>query len=186
MQILATFDGSPASETALAQVVRLARQGDHVQLFSAVTSSIGGVRMRGPLRPVVGMAPLAAAEPVVVSGDTPKQLEARSQAIERELAVRTDYLQDLAALLPAGITSDCMTVAHDDPATAIIDHALSLQPDLIIMTTHGRTGLVHILFGDVAEEVVRSGVAPVLLVHPESVKKAREATRPSDPSLAGR
>ena len=64
--------------------------------------------------------------------------------------------------------------------------AMSSQPDLIVMATHGRTGLVHILFGDVAEEVVRSGVAPVLLVHPESVRSARQGPGVKASFLAAR
>jgi nucleotide-binding universal stress UspA family protein len=44
------------------------------------------------------------------------------------------------------------------------------------MATHGHTGLMHVLFGDVAESVVRSGVAPVLLVHPQHIAQARRDT----------
>jgi nucleotide-binding universal stress UspA family protein len=118
------------------------------------------------------MAPLAAAEPVVPQPD-PGVVETKSQAIEREVAARLDYLEGLGQQLPAGLGYCCEVITHDDPASAIIAEAMSVKPDLILMTTHGRTGLVHILFGDVAEEVVRSGVAPVLLVHPENVRTAR-------------
>jgi nucleotide-binding universal stress UspA family protein len=63
----------------------------------------------------------------------------------------------------------------DDPAAEIIRLALADRPDVIVMATHGHTGVVRALFGATAEEVVRSGVAPVYLVHPEEVRHRREA-----------
>jgi nucleotide-binding universal stress UspA family protein len=56
----------------------------------------------------------------------------------------------------------------DDPAGTIVDHAASGDFDLIVMGTHGRTGLSHLLVGSVAERVVRTARCPVLTVrHPE-------------------
>jgi nucleotide-binding universal stress UspA family protein len=49
----------------------------------------------------------------------------------------------------------------------IVDYARSHQIDLIVMATHGRTGLAHALVGSVAEKVVRKAPCPVLTVkHP--------------------
>ncbi len=49
----------------------------------------------------------------------------------------------------------------------IINYARTSQVDLIIMATHGRTGLAHTLVGSVAEKVVRKAPCPVLTVkHP--------------------
>jgi hypothetical protein len=56
------------------------------------------------------------------------------------------------------------------------------QVDLIVMATHGRTGLVHVLCGDVAESVLRSGVAPVLLVHPQAIAQSRQQPSGSAPT----
>lgn len=177
MKILAPFDGSPMSESALHQVAQIARgKADSVELLSVVEPSPGVVRMRGPMRPTVSMAPLAAAEPIVLEPQDSGVVETKSQAIERDVASRLDYLEDLGRQLPPGLEYSCEVITHDDPACAIIAEAMSRKPDLIVMTTHGRTGLVHILFGDVAEEVVRSGVAPVLLVHPENVRSARRGS----------
>ena len=175
MKILAPFDGSPMSESALHQVAKIAHAGeDSVELLSVIEPSPGFVRMRGPLRPT--MAPVPGAEPVVLGPPTPELVETESQVMEREAAARLDYLESLGEQLPEGLGYNCEVVGHDDPACAIIAEAMSRKPDLIVMTTHGRTGLVHILFGDVAEEVVRSGVAPVLLVHPENVRSARRGS----------
>lgn len=46
----------------------------------------------------------------------------------------------------------------------IVETAKKLKADLIIMSTHGRTGLSHVFMGSVAERVVRSAVCPVLTV----------------------
>ena len=56
----------------------------------------------------------------------------------------------------------------DDPADAITDYARSTPIDLIVVGTHGRTGVSHLLVGSVAERVVRTAPCPVLTVrHPE-------------------
>ena len=47
-------------------------------------------------------------------------------------------------------------------AAAILEVAKDIQPDLIVMGTHGRTGLGRLLMGSVAEKVLRSAVCPVL------------------------
>ena len=56
----------------------------------------------------------------------------------------------------------------DQPSDAITAYAKSAQIDLIVMGTHGRTGVSHMLVGSVAERVVRTAPCPVLTVrHPE-------------------
>jgi nucleotide-binding universal stress UspA family protein len=54
------------------------------------------------------------------------------------------------------------------PFDAILRFAKSKDVDLIVMGTHGHTGLAHLLMGSVAEKVVRKAPCPVLTVrHPE-------------------
>ena len=53
------------------------------------------------------------------------------------------------------------------PFLEIIQAARELQSDLIVMGTHGRTGIDHILFGSTAEKVVRKSPIPVLTVRKE-------------------
>jgi nucleotide-binding universal stress UspA family protein len=50
----------------------------------------------------------------------------------------------------------------DEPAKEIIQYARETGIDLIVMGTHGRTGLPHVLLGSVAEHVVRTAPCPVL------------------------
>jgi universal stress protein A len=58
------------------------------------------------------------------------------------------------------------------PAQVIADTARRAGADLIVMGTHGRTGLTHMLLGSVAEKVVRTAACPVL-----TVRRRRRARR---------
>jgi nucleotide-binding universal stress UspA family protein len=53
-------------------------------------------------------------------------------------------------------------LAEGDPASEILKVARQRQCDLIVMGTHGRTGLRHLLMGSVAERIVRKASCPVL------------------------
>jgi nucleotide-binding universal stress UspA family protein len=54
-------------------------------------------------------------------------------------------------------------------ARTIADYAAEHGADLIVMGTHGRTGMAHLLLGSVAEQLVRTAPCPVLTVrHPEA------------------
>jgi nucleotide-binding universal stress UspA family protein len=53
----------------------------------------------------------------------------------------------------------------DAPASEILRYAKSANIDLIVIGTHGRTGLARVVLGSVAEAVVRAAPCPVLTVH---------------------
>ncbi len=53
-----------------------------------------------------------------------------------------------------------------DPATAILNARADIGADLIVMATHGRTGISHFFVGSVAERVVRESSCPVLTIRP--------------------
>ena len=53
-----------------------------------------------------------------------------------------------------------------DPAIEIIEYAREHHVDLIVIGTHGRTGMSRLLMGSVAEHVVRTAPCPVLVVRP--------------------
>jgi universal stress protein A len=83
--------------------------------------------------------------------------------------VRRDYyeeaLEQLRVLVPAtfpGVWDAQVTTGK--PAEAIVRTAEELDVDLIIMATHGRTGVPHIVLGSVAEQVIRHAPCPVLTV----------------------
>lgn len=55
-------------------------------------------------------------------------------------------------------------VREGDPATEVLDFVKERAPKLVVMGTHGRRGLSHLLLGSVAEKVVRQATSPVLTV----------------------
>jgi nucleotide-binding universal stress UspA family protein len=59
-------------------------------------------------------------------------------------------------------------VVSGDPGTEIIVYAQNEKMDLIVMGTHGRKGIGQIVFGSVANHVVKNVSVPVLMVHPYS------------------
>jgi nucleotide-binding universal stress UspA family protein len=71
-------------------------------------------------------------------------------------------LQALAATVPE-LRTECR-VAEGPVADAILQVARETGCDVIVMGTHGRTGLVRLLVGSVAEQVVRHAPCPVLTV----------------------
>jgi nucleotide-binding universal stress UspA family protein len=80
--------------------------------------------------------------------------ESRTAALER---VKTALGSQVKARVELG-----------DPATHILRVAKTLRPDLIVMGTHGRSGVERFWMGSVAEAVVRSSPVPVLTVRTEA------------------
>ena len=56
------------------------------------------------------------------------------------------------------------TVLRGQPAHTIVEHATTGGFDLVVMGTHGRTGVSHMFTGSVAERVVRRAPCPVMTV----------------------
>jgi nucleotide-binding universal stress UspA family protein len=76
--------------------------------------------------------------------------EAMTSAVGSEAASKTDIKR---------------FVARGIPADEIVEFAKSNEIDLIVMATHGRTGLKHALLGSTTEKVVRKAPCPVLSIH---------------------
>lgn len=92
--------------------------------------------------------------------------EVMAQAVEYLDAVnRLAHFEGLAARCEARI---------GEPAAEIVKAAKECDADLIIICSHGRTGLARNVFGSVAEQVVRAAHCPVMVV---------KAASPDDPAL---
>jgi universal stress protein A len=74
--------------------------------------------------------------------------------------------------IPATVRYETLVV-NGWPGEAVLKAARDLDADLIVMGTHGRTGLSHLVLGSVAEQVVRESQIPVLTAH--STERVREA-----------
>ncbi len=66
---------------------------------------------------------------------------------------------------PSGVRVE-RRILHGNPFVSLVQFAREENVDLIVIGTHGRTGLRHILIGSVAEKVVRKAYCPVLVVRP--------------------
>ena len=82
-----------------------------------------------------------------------------------EQTLHADVQRQLDALAACVKTANVTTmIGHGDPGNEIVRLAQEEGADLIVMPTHGRTGLDHVVFGSVAEKVVRHAHRPVLTI----------------------
>lgn len=106
-----------------------------------------------PVVPAVGWTPMA--EPLPVT-DITEQLEESATRELPKFAGREEF---------AGLEVEDVIV-HGEAAAEIVRVAAERKVDLIIISSHGRTGLGRIIFGSTAESVVRHAHCPVLVVKP--------------------
>ncbi|MFC1889388.1 universal stress protein [Thermodesulfobacteriota bacterium] len=90
-------------------------------------------------------------------GEAENSYEGRLRARLDEIVASTDTDVSIETRMAAGV-----------PYAEIINRAKAMPADLIVIGTHGRTGMKHLLIGSVAEKVVRTASCPVLSVrHPD-------------------
>jgi nucleotide-binding universal stress UspA family protein len=141
-RILVPTDFSEPSERAAAYAVELARRFQaeavhciHVSDIPADLLATSNYYMSGPSEEFVG-----------------RIREESRKALETFIAKNLQGVPTKAAFL------------EGRPFVEIIRYARDNQIDLIVISTHGRTGIKHALFGSVAEKVVRKAPCPVLVV----------------------
>jgi len=151
-KILAATDFSDDSNYALTYAEELARR------FSA---EILLVHVDQPLAPVM----VSELSPGLDVGAMNRIAEEQRLLALRELDRTTARLRD------AGLKSRSL-LKVGAPFLEIINAAHSEGADLIVLGTHGRSGLAHVLMGSVAERVVRKAHCPVLTIrHPDRTFK---------------
>jgi universal stress protein A len=99
------------------------------------------------------------------------------------LHVRSDAKHDLdgeevrLAVLASRCQSEAIVVTSQicagEPAAAVVQAATDRAVDLIVLGTHGRHGLAHLMLGSVAEAVVRTAPCPVLTVRGHVPERAQ-------------
>jgi nucleotide-binding universal stress UspA family protein len=134
--ILVPLDGSVLAELALKPAVELAREKDAKLVL------------------------LRAAEAHTTVGDpTEAQVAVVHEAEEYLAGVR-------ARVLDGGVAAAETSVWYGRPAEAIVEAARYRNADLIVMSSHGRSGLGRLVLGSVAESVLRATATPILLIRP--------------------
>lgn len=96
------------------------------------------------------------------------------EIVEERRRMLADYLRSYFADLMSGVKIS-MAVEMGVPYHAILEKAEKEHVDLIVMSTHGRTGLIHMFIGSVTERVVREATCPVLSIRPVEAAKAVKA-----------
>ena len=136
-RILVPLDGSELAEAALADALDLAaRDGGVVVLMRAAEARV-----------LPGSDPILAEVEAVVDAEK--------------------YLADLKAKLEGrGFRSVETHVWYGPPAASIIEAVGLCKADLIVMSTHARSGIGRLIFGSVAESVLRGSTTPIFLRRP--------------------
>ena len=140
-RVLLPTDGSAATDAAIEESGRVAALSEATVHVLSVADSRNRFES-----PTAGLAPEA---------------WERAEHDRAETAVT-----EAVEALPEGVTTES-AVREGTPATAILDYADDADIDVIVMGTHGRTGLDHYLVGSVTERVVRKSPVPVLTVRAE-------------------
>lgn len=146
--ILLPTDFSECANYALSYAASFARQAG---------ASILCVHVIEPVVPTVGYTGMA--EPLPIA-DISDQLE---DSAERELP-KIAECEECQGLEVEEV------IAHGDAASEIVRVARERGVDLIVISSHGRTGLGRLLFGSTTESVVRHAPCPVLVVKPPQEK----------------
>ncbi len=159
-RILVPLDGSELAEMVLPHVETLAQQAGREPIDVILVSVI---------EPVVLPASVALPEASLNWGRLSEEhmLRARKGV--------DDYLAKIGDKLKETDVSVRYEVLEGRPADEIIGYAEKSQVDLIIMATHGRSGLSRWAYGSVAERVLMSGASPIFLVRPPSVSTTSSA-----------
>ena len=159
-RILVPLDGSPLAEVALEQLGHLAGPETEVLLLRVV-------------EPITDLPPVAVAPnppgggfaAVVPPGGRGRDEPAEGD--DRAVREAQGYLDGKADALRGAAAKRRTLVLEDiDPAAAIAGQARDEPADLILMATHGRSGVVRTLLGSVAEKVLHATHVPLLLVRP--------------------
>jgi nucleotide-binding universal stress UspA family protein len=151
--VIVPVDGSSLAEQSLPHVVALA----------------GALHLRVMLVRVTGSAEEYYQYSAYQRAGTLPGVDSRARSIEelsREADARAmEYLHRVREkLLREGVSSIEERLLHGQPAGAIVDLARETQDSLIVMTTHGYSGLERWVMGSVTDRVVRHSGGPVLVI----------------------
>lgn len=144
-RILIPIDGSATSERALHEAIRLAEGTAQLQLLYVIEEVF----------------------PIDAEGYAFIDYAALQDAVrktgERTLAQAADKVRQSGA----AVETKLLEAKGERVAAVVNDEACRWRADLVVIGTHGRSGLNRLLLGSVAEGVVRGASIPVLLIHTE-------------------
>lgn len=161
-KIIAPVDGSQLSECSLEHIYQLATGKEHpdVVLFYVMET------IPHPHGPQFGESEIEKSKP-----DTADEVYRYER--EKTESEAKKYLNQLVDRFKKDGIHATFEMSRGDPAEEIIKYARILKAELIVMSTHGRSGVTRWAFGSVADKVVRNSTIPVLIAVP-SVCRIRQ------------
>lgn len=167
MKALVPLDGSDLALTVVANVRRLAELTPTLDVClltvldpKAIHGRADGVRAE--VAPVIPGSTMAS-----VLSPPPRIVESHGEAMDRAHVETNEALQAIVESELGGVRATYSVVFASNPAEAIVEKANEWGADLIIMATHGRSGISHLLAGSVTEAVIRHSGKPVLVNCPK-------------------
>jgi nucleotide-binding universal stress UspA family protein len=158
--ILVPTDGSDGAAVALDHAVDLATQyGAAIHVLFVAQEDLGQFGLVQKRRPDDPHSEMVQEHETGPSGLINKMDDFRGAVVMHGESVVDRIAEQIEADIP-GETA----VLHGTPHERILDYADENDIDLIVMGTHGRSGLDRYLLGSVAEKVLRAADAPVLTV----------------------
>jgi nucleotide-binding universal stress UspA family protein len=147
-KVLVPLDGSKLAECALTHAKKMVQEG-----FAGEVTLLNVVHVDAPYSELYGK-----------NFDINNMRKAYFDSARK-------YLSEVEARLCAeGIRVKTEVVEHNRPAPAITDYALKNGADLIVIATHGYTGLKKLMLGSVALSILHDSHTPVLLIRPEACR----------------
>lgn len=143
-RILVPLDGSPDAEQALPVAARLAR------------ASAGTVVLLRIVNPLSELAPYYPSDSEIVRG-----------MVEAEEAATRNYLGGVTYGAQLNGVQTETTVLFGQPATMILSEVQARHIDLVVMRSHGYTGMKRWMLGSVAEKIARHAPVPLLILREE-------------------
>lgn len=102
--------------------------------------------------------------PLPLATSTPVSFRGEGDALGEAVAFGEQKLKELAASQFAGLAVETKVVLAASAAAGILDAIEGWKPDLVVLASHGRSGVAHLLLGSTAEKVVRHAPTEVLVV----------------------
>jgi nucleotide-binding universal stress UspA family protein len=141
-------------------------------MYSRVLVPLDGSRLAEGILPfilqIAGPLDLEVVLVYVVRPIAPQAIEGTRHFTVDDIAARLkearEYLDPVAANLRERAVRVTTDARYGEPVAEIVAAARATDADLIAMTTHGRSGFGRVLFGSVAEAVLRQGEIPVLMM----------------------
>lgn len=157
-RLLVPLDGSRFGSRALRYATEVA------QRFEAQVILIRVIR---PATPVIATG----AQNVVSPAESEIAVQAALEADKRNTARAKRYLRGKIWAIRSRNIKASYQVAIGNPAQSIIEFSKKEKINLIVMTTHGKSGLKRAVIGSIADVVIRESGKPVLVIRPQTSRK---------------